>query len=385
MKCCKILPINLNTLTMRVLHFISRLITGIVFIFSGFVKGIDPLGMAYRLEDYFIAWNAEWMMPLALTLSILLSTMEFVMGVVVLFNLKPKVNAWLLLGIMGFFTVLTFFDAIYNPVPDCGCFGDAITLTNWQTFYKNVVLMVFTIILFIWRNKTKDHFGNLFSYGTALVAALLFIGLSLYCYRHLPLMDFMDWKTGNKMYVENPEPVRYYLTYRNKYTDEIKEYLSPDYPYDDTIWMSQWEFVEQRVEDPNTFHGHDLQIMDFQGDDYTEIFIRNPDYQFLLVCWDLEESAQKGLQKAAQLAVQADEAGYSFIGLTSTLEPEVDSIKTALNLNFDFFQADDIALKTMVRANPGLLLMKDGIVIDKWHYNDFPTFAEFEKKFVENQ
>lgn len=113
--------------------------------FSGFVKGIDPLGTAYRLEDYFMVWGTDWMIPAAVTLSILLSAMEFVLGFVVLLNLKPKVNSWILLGVMAYFTVLTFYDAIANPVPDCGCFGDAIKLTNVQTFIKNLILMVPTI------------------------------------------------------------------------------------------------------------------------------------------------------------------------------------------------------------------------------------------------
>jgi uncharacterized membrane protein YphA (DoxX/SURF4 family) len=367
---------------MRVLHLISRIVVGVVFIFSGFVKGIDPLGTAYRFEDYFIAWNAHWMMPYALTLSILGSAMEFVLGVVILLNLKPKVGSWLLLGVMTFFTLLTLNDAIYNPVPDCGCFGDAITLTNWQTFYKNIVLMVFTLILFGWRKKTRDEHGNFKSYGTAAVVLSLFVGLSIYCYRHLPLIDFMEWKVGNKMFNENPLPVKYYLTYKNKETGETKEYLSPDYPYNDSIWMSEWEFADQRVEDPNSFKGHDLQIMDSSGTDLTDVIIRNPDYQFILTAWDLETADQNALAGIGELADKTMELGYGFVGLTSSLSEVIDSTRTRLKLNFDIYMADDIALKMMVRANPGLLLLKEGVVLDKWHYNDFPTYNDFEKKYL---
>ncbi|MBK6965434.1 MAG: DoxX family protein [Bacteroidales bacterium] len=367
---------------MKVLHFISRIVIGVVFIFSGFVKGIDPLGNAYRFEDYFIAWGTNWMMPYALTLSILLCTMEFVLGVVVMLNLKPKVNAWILLGVMAFFTLLTLNDAIYNPVPDCGCFGDAIKLTNWETFYKNVVLMIFTLILFSWRNKTRETIGTAGSYGIAAAVIAIFMGLSIYCYRHLPLIDFMSWKTGNKMYNDNPLPVKYYLTYKNKETGETKEYLSPDYPYNDSVWMSQWEFFEQRVEDPNVFQGHDLQIMDSTGTDLTDVIIQNPDYQFILVTWDIEKADQEALSDIGEFADKAVESGFGFIGLTSSLSEIIDSTRTKLKLNFDIYMADDIALKIMVRANPGLLLLKGGIVIDKWHYNDFPAYGDFEKKYV---
>ncbi|MHC1778530.1 MAG: BT_3928 family protein [Lentimicrobium sp.] len=367
---------------MKVLHFISRIVVGVVFIFSGFVKGIDPLGTAYRFEDYFIAWGNHWMMPYALTLSILLCTMEFALGVVVLLNLKPKVNAWLLLGVMSFFTLLTLNDAIYNPVPDCGCFGDAITLTNWETFYKNVVLMVFTLILFSWRNKTRETIGTIGSYGIAAAVVTMFMGLSVYCYRHLPLIDFMGWKIGNKMFNENPLPVKYYLTYKNKETGETKEYLSPDYPYNDSVWMSKWEFFEQRVEDPNVFQGHDLQIMDTTGNDLTEVIIQNPEYQFILTAWDIERADQEALSGIIDFADKAQESGFGFIGLTSSLPEMIDSTRIRLKLSFDIYMADDIALKTMVRANPGLILLKGGIVIDKWHYNDFPAYGDFEKKYV---
>lgn len=139
--------------------------------------------------------------------------------------------------------------------------------------------------------------------------------------------------------------------------------------------------MDQRVEDPNTFLGHDLQILDAEGNDYTETFIRNPDFQFLLVAWDLEKASTKGLQEMVGFAALAESDGYGFIALTSSLQPEIDSVKAALGLNYDFFLADDIALKTMVRANPGLLVLKDGIVIDKWHHNDFPDYQEFKQEY----
>jgi len=367
---------------MKILHLISRIVIGVVFMFSGFVKGIDPLGTAYRFEDYFIAWDTQFMMPLALTLSILLSTMEFVLGIVILLNLKPKTGSWILLGVMSFFTLLTLNDALFNPVPDCGCFGDAITITNWQTFYKNIVLMVFTLILFSMRKKTSEKLGNIGSYGIAGVAILLFSGLSIYCYRHLPLIDFMDWKVGNKMYVEDPQPVKYYLIYRNKQSGETKEYLSPDYPYNDSTWVAQWEFVDTRIVDPNSFKGHDLQIIDSTGTDLADLYVRNTDFQFLLVAWDLEKADKEALSRMNEFAAKSDSAGIGFIGLTSSLVPQIDLIRSKLQLIYPFYQADDVTLKTMVRANPGLLLLKDGVVLDKWHFNDFPDYRWFEENYL---
>lgn len=368
---------------MKKLHLISRIIVGVTFMFSGFVKGIDPLGTAYRLEDYFLAWGTDWMMPAALTLSILLSTMEFVLGYVVLLNLKPKVSAWLLLGVMVFFTSLTFYDAIENPVPDCGCFGDAIKLTNWQTFYKNVFLMIPTLIIFINRDKVKDQYNNLVSYGSAAIVTLLFVGLSIYCYMYLPIIDFMDWKVGNKVYVENKQPVKYFLTYKNKETGESREFLSPDYPYNDSTWMSQWEFVSQRIEDPNTTVGNDLQVIDLEGNDVTDMLLQNPDYQFLLVSWDLDKANHDGLAAMEDFFTKAEASGNSFAAITSSIASKIDSTSQKLGLSYSFYQADDITLKMMIRSNPGLILLKDGVVIGKWSHNEFVSFEEFTSKKIQ--
>ncbi len=348
--------------------------------FSGFVKGIDPLGFGYRLEDYFMVWGTDWLMPLAVTLSILLSAAEFLLGFVVLFNLKPKVNAWLLLGMMTFFTILTFYDALENPVPDCGCFGDAIKLTNWQTFFKNVFLMIPTLILFIWRKKTVDRYSNFKAYGIAALAGIIIVSVFIYCYRHLPLIDFMDWKIGNKMYAEKTLPVKYYVTYKNKTTGEEKEYLLPDYPYNDSVWMSQWEFVNQRVDDPNQHIGTDLQIVDLEGNDVTDIIIRNADTHFLLITWSLEKANKEGLSKMKDFAEKAENDGYLFSAITSSLPEEIDSISRQLDLNFSFLQADDVVLKTMVRSNPGLIMMKDGVVLGKWSFRDFKDYPDFIKQ-----
>lgn len=370
---------------MRILHFVSRTIIGVVFMFSGFVKGIDPLGTAYRLEDYFMAWGTDWMMPAAVTLSVLLSTMEFVLGFVVLFNLKPKVNAWMLLGVMIYFTGLTLYDAVANPVPDCGCFGDAIKLTNVQTFLKNVILFIPTIILFIWRKKAKDRYSNLQAYGTAGVITAFFAGMCLFCIMHLPIIDFMEWKKGNKMFTESNLPVKYYLTYRNKQTGETKEYLSPDYPFNDSVWMSQWEFVDQRVDDPNEYLGADLQIVDLEGNDVTNDIIRDPGYHFMLITWDIAKANKGALKSVNDLAMKAESDGYGFASITSSLPAEIDTVSKQLNLRYTFYQADDVALKIMVRSNPGLILMKAGVVIDKWAFRDIPDYKEIKKEMIADQ
>ncbi|MDO8898776.1 MAG: DoxX family protein, partial [Bacteroidales bacterium] len=220
----------------------SRLLVGAVFIFSGFVKGVDPLGTAYKFGDYFAAYGTDWANAFALFLSVSLCALEFAIGAALFFNLRMKITAWALLIIMMFFTVLTFFDAIYAPVPDCGCFGDAIKLTNWETFYKNLVLMIFVIVIFRNRTSFKSVLSNLSQNIVLVLISAMFIYFSVYNYRHLPMIDFRMWKVGNKMTADADNEMRVYVKYRNIATGEIREYLSPDFPWNDPVWLAEWEF-----------------------------------------------------------------------------------------------------------------------------------------------
>lgn len=360
-----------------------RIILGCVFIFSGFVKGVDPIGTEYRIIDYFIAFETDWAIPAALPLSVILNATEFVLGALLIFNVNIRLTSWLIMLMMAVFTVTTINDALYNPVEDCGCFGEAIILTNWQTLYKNLVIDALLIIVFIARNRTIRWFGKAAEWSIFIIIGFGFLGFEIYNIRHLPVIDFRAWKAGNKMVNKNSLPLKYYLTYTNKKTGEEKEYLSPDYPYNDSVWMSKWEFVRQRVVDPNP-KIHDLTIEDENGNDYTSRIIENRDYQFILVAYNLSETSLKKITQIRNFISQGINEDISFVVLTSSLPEEVIQFKQTNNLEADFYFADDIELMTIIRSNPGLILLKDAVVIKKWHYNDFPTFEEFHRKFVDN-
>lgn len=228
----------------------------------------------------------------------------------------------------------------------------------------------------------SDKFSDIAAYGTASVVTFLFIAFCVYNLWYLPVIDFMDWKKGNKMYSEKTLPVKYYVTYKNKATGEEKEYLSPNYPYNDSVWMSQWEFINQRVDDPNKNMGADLQIVDLDGNDVTGTVIQNPSYNFLLVCWDLNKADERSMKEMSDFAAKAEADGYSFIALTSSLREEIAGISDTLGISYDFYQADDVTLKTMVRSNPGLILMKDGVVIDKWAYRELPRYDQVKEELM---
>ena len=234
---------------MKVLRNICRIIVGLVFVFSGFVKGVDPLGTVYRMEDYFYAFGIIWAVPLSLYLTIILCTMEFIIGISLLFNIWIRGTAWLLLPLLTFFTFLTFFDAVYNPVPDCGCFGDAIKLTNQQTFLKNVILMALVIPIFGSNKKFKGLLSHSLEFWVLSVFIFGFSGMQIYAYRHLPLIDFMDWKVGSRINSTDVKPVTFYVIYKNKNTGKEKEFVSPNYPWNDSAWIRQWVYIGQRVVD----------------------------------------------------------------------------------------------------------------------------------------
>lgn len=357
----------------------SRILIGIVFVFSGFVKGVDPLGTAYRLEDYFIAFNWSFFIPMALFFSILLCTIEFAVGAMLLLNLRMKLTSWLLLLMMVFFTALTFNDALNNPVPDCGCFGDAIKLTNWQTFYKNLVLLPLAILVFVYRKKFKPFTGSGKQWMIVTLIVAIFAGFSYRCYSHLPAVDFTEWKVGHKLYPENPKPVKFYLKYKNKKSDEEKEYLSPNYPYNDSVWMANWVFVSQRVEDPNSYYGKSLIITDTIGNNVTESIIRNPEYQLIVNSYDLSKADIGAFAKLNDFCAKAYADNIPTAVLVSAENSVIKKFVTDNKLRLDFYTTDDIVLKTIVRSNPGLLLMKDGVILKKWHHNDFPEYDEFIK------
>ena len=175
---------------------VSQILLGLLFIFSGIVKGVDPLGTAYRVEDYFVAFGTDWMIPASLVLSFLLNASEFVLGALLLANVKPKLTAWLTLLMMGFFTLTTLNDAFNNPVPDCGCFGDAIIMSNWQTFYKNLAINVFVLIIFLEKKSIAVFYKNRTEWVLAFSFIILFLGFQYFNYRSLPMIDFMPWKLG---------------------------------------------------------------------------------------------------------------------------------------------------------------------------------------------
>jgi hypothetical protein len=210
-----------------------------------------------------------------------------------------------------------------------------------------------------------------------VVVFAAFATFSIYNYRHLPMIDFLGWKTGTNLIPDHPVQPKVYLTYRNKITGEEKEYLSTNYPWNDSTWTAQWEFKDQRIDNSGVIKGHNLKIFDTSGIDLTDNFINKPGY----ASYSLEDASRKGFGKIDRLYDYIIKNGHSLIVLTGSLQAEIDSFRKGLHPDLEFYQADDIELKMMVRANPGLILLKNGVVMGKWHWRDVPGYEQLQKEF----
>lgn len=369
---------------MKYIALFSRTVLGLVFIFSGFVKAVDPLGSAYKFMDYFMAFNIEWLDPIAVVLSVALSALEFIIGAALFFGLKNKISAWGGLLFMVFFTPLTLYLALKNPVSDCGCFGDAIILTNWETFYKNLIILVFAIITFLWRRKFAQRLSCKVQWLLIALLLIVPVGISVYGLNHLPIIDFRAWKVGNSMKMDPNIVDKYYVTYQNKETGELKEYLSPDFPWDDSTWVATWEFVDQRIEAAPRPHNL-IYITDANGEDYSKMLTQNPDFQFLLVMYYLDEANMDDFDEIKDFAASSFDNGVEFAAVTGSTPDEVSEFIAVYEPGFELYFADEIVLKTVIRSNPGLVLIKDGTILAKWHHNDIPDYDEVEFEKLENK
>ena len=352
---------------------ILRITLGLAFILSSVGKGIDPTGTAYRVEDYLGAYNLLWLHGYELTISFFLIIVEFLIGIALVFKLHAKLAAIGVLFIMIFFTIITYIDASQNLVPDCGCFGDAVKLTAWETFYKNIVLIILAIIVFAFRKKMTLSMPGWLQSVVLIIFTSGYLWFMSYSYNHLPVVDFRDWEIGRDMKTENEGNEKTYLVYQNKETGEFEEYISPNYPWNDSVWMSEWEFVDQRLDDSDVIKKHNLVIESFKGVDFTKVLVENSNYQLLLISYDLDKANGEGMLKASELAETLLNQPVSIALITASGPETIGKYWELYKMWYLAYLADDIELKAMIRSNPGLVLLKNGIVIDKWHYNDFPT------------
>jgi len=362
----------------KALRFLLRIITGAVFIFSGTVKAIDPMGSAFKFSDYFSAFGVDFLQPLSLPLSIILCLAEFISGFAVLSGIRYREGLFGILILMAIFTPLTLVLAIFNPVTDCGCFGDAIKLTNWQTFGKNILLSAFILILFFDRNKPYGYSINTPTRGWLTITAVsfIFLGFTFYNLIYLPVIDFLPYKTGNnlKELMTIPEgapaPV-FKTTFIYEKNGIRKEFSLDDYPANDTTWkfIDQKSVIIKKGYEPPV---HDFTIITTEGHDITDSVLNNQGYTLLMISRKLEQAKAGRIEKGFETGRKCITNGIDFYILTSS---ETEKIKKYEN-GLKFCLADETTLKTMVRNNPGYIMLKNGVITGKWSWANLPDDIE---------
>ena len=364
---------------------ICRFILGATFVFSGFVKAVDPLGTYYKIQDYLAAFGMQQLLPdiVPLLMSVLLAVLEFAVGMHLLLGIKRRFTTRLALLIMLVMTPLTLYLALTNPISDCGCFGDALVLTNWQTFGKNVVLLTCAIVLMItpWamvRFLTKKMEWTLSNY--CIVFALALAG---YCLATLPIIDFRPYKIGNNIRegMEIPEGAKptIFDTRFIMEKDGVKQTFTVD-NYPDSTWTfvsAETVVVEKGYEPPI----HDFVMESLEtGEDITDEVLDDPGYTFLLITHRTEEADEGNIDLINELYEYCLENGYKFYALSSSSAEAIELWRDRTGAEYPFCIMDDITLKTMVRSNPGLMLIKGGVILNKWPSSQLPDEFDLTDK-----
>ena len=360
---------------------ICRFILGTVFVFSGFVKAVDPLGTYYKIQDYLTAFGMSQLLPdiVPLALSILLATVEFGVGMHLLLGIKRRATARLALLIMLIMTPLTLYLALTNSISDCGCFGDALVLTNWQTFGKNVILLTCAIVVMISPWNMVRFLTKKMEWTLSLYSPLFAFAVAVYCLATLPIIDFRPYRIGNNIRegMEIPEGAKptVFDTRFIMERDGIRETFTVD-NYPDSTWTfvnAETVVIEKGYEPPI----HDFVMEEMEtGDDITDEVLDNPDYTFLLVMPRTEEAGEGYIDLINELYEYSKEKGYRFYALSSSSAEAIEQWRDRTGAEYPFCIMDDITLKTMVRSNPGVMLIKEGVIYNKWCDSQIPD--EFE-------
>ena len=420
---------------------IARYLVGTLFIFSGLIKANDPIGFSYKLQEYFEEFEKlkvyfsplesffKLLHDLSLEQAVFMVVLEIVLGIAIISGYLPKLTAWLLLLLILFFTVLTFASAQYEIVRSCGCFGDAIPLTPWESFYKDIILITLILFIFTQKNKIEPNkvdaldivmavlcigaLGwlsfSLLKWAFPFVVGLVLIGgyviwsfiapkqnVAMYktligliisgyftyrCYAHLPARDFRAYAIGKSIPEQMqgiPDKVQYHYLLSNKATGKQQEFTAfpPNYEAEWKYDTLRIEVLEKGVEPKIT----DFSISNNDGDEYTDDFFQG--YQFLLIYYDLDKACNSKQTEINDFSEKAKKDGFNFNGLTASIGKTQEDFVAKNKPAYDFWVCDQVVLKTIIRSNPGLILLKDGVVLGQWHHNDFPDYEKVKEKHL---
>lgn len=364
---------------MKIIANIARVLVGVLFIVSGFVKIVDPIGTAIKLEEYFVVFSDnfssvfELFIPYVVMLSVLITALEIILGVALLFLFQPKTTITLLFAQIIFFTFLTFYSAVTGEVTDCGCFGDAMPLTPWQSFFKDVGLLVLVVVLFIYRKKFKSTFDNKIGFGIVAVTTIACLFFAKYNLDHLPVIDFRPYKIGNNISEKRKDGKPGIIHYRM--TKDGEEKLFEVYPTE-----GGWTYVDYvTVKEPELPSINDFNLFDAEGNETTEEVLT--DKQILIVSQKIDVITQEQLADLTILAKDALAKDIKIALLTGSGFEKGNAVLKKMGIEMPVYVIDEVVVKAMIRSNPGIMILNEGVVRGKWHINDIPALTDLETLF----
>ena len=379
------------------LIWFCRIAVGLLFIFSGLIKANDPLGFSYKLEEYFEVFHLTFLNGFALSMAIILCALEMLLGFALLVGTRAIKVVWGLLLLIIFFGFLTFYSAFFKVVQTCGCFGDAIPLTPWQSFGKDMVLLLLVLVLFVNRKILRPLTNEKTGDRLLIIAAVVSIGFGLYTYNFLPVVDFLPYKIGANLLDEMKTPPgavpdEFEITYhlKNKKTGDAKVMSDKEYLktaiWKDTNWQIDGNPESRLVKKGFQPKIVDLTIQDAEGNNYNNELLSSPFYSLFIVAYDLDETNTDAMAKINALAANLiQNYNTRVVLLTSNVPQSARAFAQKHKLVSELFYADGVPLKSMVRANPGIMLMKNGTVINKWHYHNLPKYEDLVKEYFSKQ
>lgn len=355
---------------------VARVILGLTFVFSGFVKAIDPMGSVYKLTEYFSSFGWEVSINLTQLLSIAQSSFEFTLGILLLLNIWHRFVIWVVFAFMLFMAPFTLYISIANPVSDCGCFGDVLQISNWQTFFKNLVLLLFSGLLIFEKSQQYKIFGERTSRWTVSWSLIFSALISVYSFIYLPVIDFGLYKQGSDLKVLTTLPegaVRDSFEYRFLYQKEgiISSFSMDSVPDESQGWeyVKREQFLIKAGEKPLI---EDFVFNDADNNNVSEEIIGDTSYVFLFISPKLETSDIDYIDNVGIAYRFAEKNGYRFFGLTSSGAEAIDEWKYEYDIDLTFLTADDKLLGAMIRSNPGIIVLKNGVIVKKWAYRSIP-------------
>jgi uncharacterized membrane protein YphA (DoxX/SURF4 family) len=390
--------INASHLISRftIVTHIARVLVGGLFIFSGFIKANDPLGFSYKLKEYFEVFQNdtglsffELFAHIALPLAIIICASEIILGVMLLIGYRIDLTLWLLFAQIAFFTFLTFYSACYNKVTHCGCFGDFLKLKPWESFWKDIALLILITLLFSGKENIKELFAPMMTNTLFTIGLLFSLGFPIYTYRNLPIFDFRAYAPGmnikaNMKYTATYKPaeIETGFIYENLKTGEKKHFNLKNYPWQDTLnwkWFATDNVViKDAIDAPKIT---DFNVNNLDGQPITDSLLNNKSFSFWLIMYDLNETEENKtlISEINDFYKLATIEKYQFVALTASGPSDIDAFKHKHNALYDFATVDQTVLKTMIRSNPGLMLMKEGTVIANWHWRNWPGYSEVKQ------